>query len=75
MPAPLTEQRMKEIARVVATSPTMDGAATTLGYKDGGSLSRSIMAKPLLRQAVREARVRAGRKTWGVQSGPLARRV
>jgi ribosomal protein L15E len=38
MPAPLSEARMKEIARVVATSPTMAGAATTLGYKNERSL-------------------------------------
>ena len=38
MPAPLTRERMEEIARVVASSPTMDGAALALGYKNERSL-------------------------------------
>ena len=63
MPAPLSEARMKEIARVVATSPTMDGAAVALGYASGRSLSVSIAVNLRLREAVRQARVRRGLPT------------
>lgn len=64
MPAPLTEARMKEIARVVATSPTMDGAAVALGYKNGRSLTVAIVKRPVLRTLVKRARRDAGRPTW-----------
>jgi len=67
MPAPLTEQRMKEIARVVATSPTMDGAATTLGYANGRSLTATIVQRDDLRRLVRAARKEAGRPTFGAR--------
>ena len=66
MPAPLSEARMKEIARVVATSPTMAGAAITLGYKNGDSLRATIRQRSDLREHVRAARKSAGRPTWGV---------
>lgn len=64
MPAPLSEARMREIARVVATSPTMDGAAVALGYANGRSLSVSIAVVPGLRDEVFKARKRAGRKSY-----------
>lgn len=64
MPAPLSEARMKEIARVVATSPTMDGAATTLGYANGRSLTALITKRPDLRLKVKKARQAAGRPLW-----------
>jgi len=73
MPAPLTEARMREIARVVATSPTMDGAALALGYKNANTLANVVAKNAALRQAVRESRVAAGRPTWGVHRQPLAR--
>lgn len=56
MPAPLTEQRMKEIARVVASSPTMAGAAVTLGYSSRESLASVISRTAPLKRAVRDAR-------------------
>ena len=64
MPAPLTRERMEEIARVVASSPTMDGAALALGYKNGRSLTALIVSRPVLRNAVRKSRKAAGRATW-----------
>lgn len=64
MPAPLSVERMKEIARVVASSPTMDGAAATLGYKNGRSLTVAIVKRPVLRTLVKRARKDAGRPTW-----------
>lgn len=64
MPAALTEARKKEIARVVASSPTMAGAAVALGYKNKNSLAVTIACNLSLREEVRKARVRAGRPTF-----------
>lgn len=64
MPAPLSAERMKEIARVVATSPTMDGAAVALGYKNRNVLSVTIATNADLRDLVLKARIKARRPTW-----------
>lgn len=64
MPAPLSEARMKEIARVVAASPTMDVAAAALGYKSRNVLSVRIANNGVLREMVRKARTKAKRPTW-----------
>jgi hypothetical protein len=55
---------MEEIARVVASSPTMDGAAVTLGYKNANTLSVLIAMRHDLKETVRRARQKAGRPTY-----------
>lgn len=61
MPAPLSEARMREIARVVATSPTMAHAAVVLGYPTCATFRSCVSQNKPLRALIAAERIRRGR--------------